>query len=244
MRSFTFAAQIVEVEVPAGVRLHLLEPVARHGHARGVRPVRGVRDDDRVALLAPVGEVRAHEHEPRELSLRAGRRLQRDRGKPGDLREHRLQAPHELERTLRSLVLLGGMEIAESGESSEPLVEARVVLHRAGAERVEARVHAERTVGERGEVADELGLGDLGETRRPRSAKRGGELDLGEIGPRRPTCSPSGTRALEDEWRVRPSAAGLVAHEQTSPRTSASRSTSSTVFLSVTATRRTSSIPS
>ena len=105
MRSFTFAAEVLEVEVPARVGLHLRELVAGHRDARGVRPVRGVGGDDRVALLAAIGEVRAHEHEPGELALRAGGRLQRHRGEPRDLGEDLLQVPHELERALRVLVV-------------------------------------------------------------------------------------------------------------------------------------------
>ncbi len=75
-----------------------------------------VRGDDRVALLPAVGEVRAHEHEPGQLALRARRGLQRHRRKPGDLREDLLQLPHELERALRALVLLVRVEVAEAGQ--------------------------------------------------------------------------------------------------------------------------------
>ena len=91
------AAEVVEVEVPARVGLDLLELVAGHRHARRVRPVRGVGGDDRVALLAAVREVRAHEHEAGELSLRTRSGLQRHRRKARDLGEDPLQVPHELE---------------------------------------------------------------------------------------------------------------------------------------------------
>jgi hypothetical protein len=123
--------------------------------------VRRVRGDDRVALLASVREVRAHQHQSRELALRAGRRLQRDRGQAGDLREHLLKTPHERERALRSFVLLMRMQISESRQPADALVDARVVLHRAAAKRVEARVDAEGTVGERRDMAHDLGLGHL-----------------------------------------------------------------------------------
>jgi hypothetical protein len=53
------------------------------------------------------------------------------------------------------------------------------VLHRARAERVEAGIDAERALGERADVADELGLGDLGQPRRARP----GEL-VGHFGRR------------------------------------------------------------
>ena len=199
--------------------------------------MRGVGGDDRVALLAAVREVRAHEHEAGELALRAGRRLERDGGKPGDLGEDLLESPHELERALRALVLLVRMKIAEAGEPCQPLVDARVVLHRAGAERVEAGVDAEGAVGERREVAHDLRLGDLGKARGRRPCEPVRKLGNGQVGPRRTPGAASGTGALEDQRRV-------VSHAQTSSSTSARRSTSSTVRFSVSATSRTSSIPS
>ena len=53
------------------------------------------------------------------------------------------------------------MQVAEARMGDHPLVDARVVLHRARAERVEAGVDPERPRGELGEVANELGLGDF-----------------------------------------------------------------------------------
>ena len=113
---------------------------------------------------------------PGELALRAGRGLERDRGQPGDLGEDLLQLPHQLERALRALVLLQRMQVAEAGQADGPLVDARVVLHRAAAERVEARVDPEVAVGERREVAHDLVLGHLREPRRPLAPKLGGQL--------------------------------------------------------------------
>ena len=211
MRSLTFAPQVLEVEVPARVGPDLLELVPGHRHAGGVRPVRGVGRDDRVALLAAIGEVRAHEHEPGQLALRSCGRLERHRREPRDLREDLLQPPHELERALRGLVLLVRVQVAETREPGQPLVHARVVLHRARAERVEARVHAERAVGERREMADELGLGDLGQTRRMRPAQALRDLRNRQIGPRRSARAATRPGPLEDELGVGPGAARLLA---------------------------------
>ena len=165
MRSFDLRAQVGEVEIAARVRLDLRELVAGHRHARGVRPVRRVSRDDRVAILAAVGEVRAHEHQPRQLALRSCGGLERDGGQAGDLGEHLLEAPHELERALCALILLMRMQIAEPRQPPDALVDARVVLHRAAPERIEARVDTEGAVCERGDVTDELGLCELGQAR-------------------------------------------------------------------------------
>ena len=66
--------------------------------------------------LAAVGERGAHQHQPRQLALRAGGRLERDGGQAGHLGEDLLQLPHQLERALRPVVLLQRMEVAEAGE--------------------------------------------------------------------------------------------------------------------------------
>ena len=188
-------AQVLEVEVAARVGLDFRELVARHRDARGVRPVRGVGGDDRVSLLAAVGEVRAHEHEPGELALRPGGRLQRHGRKSRDLGEDLLQVPHQLERALGVLVLRMRVQVAEPRERGSALVDARVVLHRAGAERVEARVDPEGAVGERREVPHDLRLGELGKARRVCPAQAGGKLGDREVGSRwdaRP-CDPDGS---------------------------------------------------
>ena len=111
-------AQVVEVEVAAIGRRDLLELVARHRDARGVGAVRRVGGDDRVALLAlaPVGEVRPHQHQAGQLALRPGRGLQRDGGQPGHLGQDLLQLPHQLERALGALVLLVRVQVREAGQ--------------------------------------------------------------------------------------------------------------------------------
>ena len=223
---------MLEVEVAALVRVDLGELVAGHGHARGVRAVRRVGGDDRVAVrLAAIGEVRAHQHQPGELALAPRSRLQADGRQPGDLGEDLLQPPHELERALRSVLLLVRVQVAEPGQRDDPLVHARVVLHRAAAERVEAGVDPEVPVGERREVADELGLGDLGQAGRPAAAKRLGDLDAREVlVTRQRAGAASRARALVDQL-----------HRSS---TSARRSISSGVRFSVTATMIASSSPS
>ena len=147
----------------------------------------------RCSLLAAVGEVRAHEHEPGQLSLRPRGGLERDCVQAADLGEDLLQAPHELERALRPVLLLKRMEVAEARERDHALVDPRVVLHRAGAERVEAGVHAEGPVGQSSEMADDLRLGELGKARRLAAAELLGHLGRWEVvarerAGRRPAC--------------------------------------------------------
>ena len=229
-------AQVVEVEVAALGRRDLLELVAGHRHACRVRPVRRVGGDDRVPLLAlaPIGEVGAHQHQARELPLRACCRLQRHRRQPRHLGEDLLQLPHQLERTLRAVVLLVGMEVREARQRDDALVDAWVVLHRAGAERVEARVDAEVAIGEVREVTNDLVLRELRQPRRARAGERRGNLGQRQVVARYSSCASSCLALLVDEL-----------HQlHTSSRTSARRSTSAGVRFSVRATRITSSMPS
>ena len=83
--------------------------------------MRGVGNDDLAPLLvlAPIAEVGAEEHQPGQLALRARRRLERDGVQAADLGEDLLQAPHQLERALRALLLLERVEVAESRQERE-----------------------------------------------------------------------------------------------------------------------------
>ena len=199
--------------------------------------MRRVGDHDLPPLLAlaPGGEVRAHEQQARQLALRAGGRLERDRVEARHLREDLLQPPHQLERALRAVLVLQRMEPREARERREPLVDPRVVLHRAGAERIEARVDAEVAGRELREVADELELRHLGEARRLGAAELVGKLRRRRqvLVARQRGCAAARLRLLVDQL-----------HPLTSASTSARRSISSGVRRSVTATSRTSSIPS
>ena len=113
-----------------------------------------------------VREVGAHEHQAGQLPLRSRGRLKGDGGQARDLGQDLLEAPHHLERTLSSVLLLERVQVAEAGQVHDALVDPRVVLHRARAERVEAGVDAEGARRDVREMTDELGLRDLGQARR------------------------------------------------------------------------------
>jgi hypothetical protein len=157
-------AKVRYVHIPTGVGLDLRELVAGHRHAGGVRAMCGVGRDDRVARVpfAAVGEVRPHQHQAGQLALGAGGRLERAGMQTGNFDQRLLQPPHQLERSLDRVLVLVRMQVAKAGQHREPLVDARVVLHRARAEGVEARVDPEVARRELGEVPDDLRLGELG----------------------------------------------------------------------------------
>src|SRR5262249_35809752 len=181
-------------------------------------PVRSVGNDDLATLLelAPICEVGTEEHQAGQLALAAGRGLERDGRQAGDFGKDRLEPPHELQRALRPFLLLKRVEVAEPSEERKPLVDARVVLHRARTERVEASVDPEVASRQLGEVADELGLGHLREPWRPGARQPSRNLGGRKIVLRKARGAATRLRTLVDQLR----------HDPTSAITSASRSIS------------------
>ena len=198
--------QVGQVDVAARVGRDAYERVAGHRHARGIGAVRGVGHDHLVALLAAVGEVRACQQEPEELPLGARSGLKRDRIEAGDLGESSLEPPHELERALTGVDLLGRVQTPKSRQRGEPLVDARVVLHRARPERIEARVDSERPRRELREVADELRLGQLGQARRRPAPQLARQLAGFEVMTRQRGRPPARLRFLVEKLHPTPPA--------------------------------------
>src|SRR5262249_15071450 len=151
--------------------------------------------------LTALGEVRPHEQEPRQLSLGAGGRLERDGVETGHLREDLLQPPHQLECALGAVLLLQRVEAREARERGEALVDPRVVFHRARAERIEAGIYAEVPGRDLGEVADQLELRYLGQARWLAAAELLGELGRGRqvVVVRQGRRTATGLRLLVDQ---------------------------------------------
>ena len=110
-----------------------------------------------------------------------------------------LQVPLELERALRGVVLDERMQLREARQPDDPLVDARVVLHRAAAERVEAGVDPEVARRELGEVAQHLRLGELGQARRALARELGRHLGHGQVGLRDAEAAAARLRLLVDQ---------------------------------------------
>ena len=258
--------QVVHLDPAALVGRHLDNLVAGHRHRGRVGAVGGVGRQHLGPLFATVGVEGAGEQQAGELAVGAGRGLQADVGQAADLAQRLLQQPHQLQRTLGALRVLGRVQAGVAGQRRDPLVEARVVLHRAGAERVEAAVEVEVAPREAVVVTDDLRLGDLGQARWLVAQQLGRdqllERVLGDFGLRQYGGASPGLRFLVDRLRAfalhrrllqrhQPTPSGaLVALCATnaprssriaSPSASASASTWARVRRSVIATRRPSS---
>ena len=153
-------AQITKVDVARLVARDDDDAHAREHGRRRVRAVRRRRDEADLALqVAAVMVVPTDREQPRELALRAGVRLQRDRVVAGDLGEPRLELldEHEVPRDV-----VGGRERVHARELRPRHgrhLGRRVELHRARAERDHAPVERIVAVGELLEVAHHRRLG-------------------------------------------------------------------------------------
>ena len=150
-------AQRVEVHaaVCAGRDVDDLE--AAHRGGRGVRAVGGVGHDDlRARSVAAVGVVCLDEQHAGEFAVCARGRLERDRVHAEDLAQLAAQNMQRLERALRRFDRLERVELREARQRRHVLVDFGVVLHRAGAEGIEAVVHAVDALAKRRVVARQL----------------------------------------------------------------------------------------
>ena len=149
-------AQVVEIDVAVRVDRDLDELIAGHRDRGRIGAVRVVGRQHLRAPLAVVLVQGTRQQHSGELAVRSRRRLQGDVREPGDLRQRLLQAPHQLERALRVRRILERVQARVAGQRRDPLVQLRVVLHRARPERVEACVEIEVALRQPVVVADDL----------------------------------------------------------------------------------------
>ena len=123
---------------------HLNDFEAGHGGTRWVRPVGRIRHHNAGALgFTALAEVLLNAAHGGEFALCAGHRLKGDFVHAGTHREHVLHFVEDGQEALQVVFRLVRMHVADAGHLSDDLVHARVVLHRARAERIEARVDTE-----------------------------------------------------------------------------------------------------
>ena len=130
------SAERVEVHAAIVGRWDGHGPEPGHGGRRRVGAMRRVGHDHLVPLgVAARAVVRPDDEDARELAMRSRGGLERGRMHAPDLGEHRLELPHQLEGALGKRVGRERMQPRETGQPCSGLVDARVVLHGARAER-------------------------------------------------------------------------------------------------------------
>ena len=92
--------------------------------------------------------IGSNDHEPRQLAMSAGTRVQRKLTESCQFGKGLLEVEIDFEGTLTGICGLQGMESCEGLHGCNLLVDDGVVLHRAGAEGIEAVVDTEVVVAE------------------------------------------------------------------------------------------------
>ena len=155
-RRVEMVREIVDINGAVVIALHGHDVEAARRRGRRVGAVRRVGDEHaRASGVSTIGVVRLDHAQPRPLAVRARRGLQRHARHPSDRRKQTVELPHQLERPLRVLLGLVGMQLREAVEPGELLVDHRVVLHRAGTERIHPLVEVVIAPCEASEVARE-----------------------------------------------------------------------------------------
>ena len=85
-------------------------------------------------------DKRANDHDAGHLAVRAGGRLQRNARQSGDFGEMLLKFVNDFQRALRFCLGSERMQICKARDTRDLFIQARVVLHRARAERVHALI--------------------------------------------------------------------------------------------------------
>ena len=164
---------------PSALVPDLHDRVAGHRHGRRVRAVCRVRGQHLRARVTAVGVEGLGQQHAGQLAVRPGAGLQRDVRQPGDLAQRPLEVPHQLQRALRVRRALQRMQPRVPGQRRDALVQARVVLHRARPQRIEARIEVEVPLRQVHVVAHDLRLAHLRQPRRLGAAEAVGQQSVG-----------------------------------------------------------------
>ena len=144
---------------------------SRERCSRGIGAMRGRGHEDPRTFLAARRDGRANGQQPAQFAMGASLRAHRDRGHGRQRRKPAHQLGDEHQRALCGLLRLQWVEIAETREPRHLLVETRIVLHRARAERIEAGVDRIVHARQAHIVADNLWLRQSREPNRPLAAQ-------------------------------------------------------------------------
>ncbi len=152
-----------EIEQAVLVGADVLDDVSGDGRGGRIGAVRGIGDQDLLARVALLLEQRADQQDAGQFAMRAGGRLQRDCVHAGDFEQRGFQVRHHLHGPLRERFGLIGMRPSQAFGARHQFVDARVVLHGAGAQRIHAVIDGVVPGGKAREVADGFHFADFRE---------------------------------------------------------------------------------
>ena len=164
--SASFSRTSAARTVPSVARRHGDDGIAEERGGRRIGAVRRFRHQHLRARLAARGERRLDRHHAAELAMRAGLRRHRDGMHAGDFEQPAAELVDQLQRAGHGGGRLQRMDVGKAGQPRHLLVEARIVLHRARAERIDAHVDGVVLLAEPHVVAHRLRLGEAGKVDR------------------------------------------------------------------------------
>ena len=156
-------AQFIDVDLAVRFGLDVFDFVAGDDRGGGIRSVRRVGNQNFLARVAVFLVIGADQEEACQFAVRASSGLQRDRVHAGDFEEALFEELQNFQAALRKLLRLIGMLGGDAVEASDEFVDARVVFHGAGAQRIHAEVDGVVPGRETREVANDFDLADFGE---------------------------------------------------------------------------------
>ncbi len=134
--------------------------------------------------------------------MSAGRGLHGDSVHAGDFHELITQHLHDAQCALGNALRLIGVRVGQPGQTRGELVDARVVLHGARAQRIHAVIDGVVPGGHAGEVADDFDLAHLGHVAQVLAsliAEQRFGIDFRHVQRRQLVSLLAGRRLLEDE---------------------------------------------
>ena len=176
-------ARLERLEIDVAVRAgrNLPDHAATHGRGRRVGAVRRVGHDNFVALVVAARLVIGLNHgDAGQLALRARHRRQRHALHAGHVLEHFLQLEHAGQKALAVTDRTQRVPTRKTGQQSQRITGARVVLHRARAERIELRVDREVLLRQAREVPHDLQLGGFRQRGLSSRSNDSGMLDVSD----------------------------------------------------------------
>ena len=156
-------------------------------------------------------EKRADDHDASHFAVRARGGLKRDARQTRDLREMLLEFVNDFEGALRVALVSERMKICEPCDTRDAFVEARVVLHRARAQRVHAEIDRIVPGGHANEVPNDVHFADFGHAFEIVVATKLGwnvQWQFIDVQRRQSITDSSGLGAFEDELLIWADVAG------------------------------------
>ncbi len=245
-----------EVDPAGRVRGDVLDPIAGERGGRRVGAVRALGHEHDLALVAARFERGADAEQAAQLAVGAGLGAHRHAVHAGQLEQPLGKLVDHRQRALHRFLRLERMDVGETGQPRDLLVQARVVLHRARSEREQAEVDRVILPRQPGVMPHRLGLAEAGKADRtvagevadPRfDLRNGGEIDAGLVGRsdleqqgllehQRAVAGHGPGFAMLIGGRRRPPAGRIDGHRTTSRSAPSNAAISSSVTVSVTAT--------